>query len=375
MTRHAVKFGIALLLAGFFVVTADSARAAEPVTYNDTARFLAGMKPAADSPLTRLTREAAWSRHARTLDQAWKRIEKRQLSKIRAWSKKHLKTSQDLMLYMFSGPDFLYADAFFPNAKTYVLSALEPVGPIPSVTSMSAGMRSGELQQLRGSMQTVLSYSFFITKQMKAELRDGRLKGTLPLLYVFLARAGKTIDTVELVSLNPDGNVVPRGNQTAKGASAGVRIGFKGADGVNKTLYYFRTDLGNGGLQKSGLRTFLTGLGPADSLVKSASYLLHGGWFSEARNFLLKQSAAIVQDDSGIPVRYFSSSDWTLHPFGRYAGPINLFAKRYQREMARLFSKGRAQKIDFGIGYKWRTHETNVLLALKKNTASAPGGN
>ena len=32
------------------------------------------------------------------------------------------------MFYMFSGPDFLYADAFYSKATTYVLSALEPVG-------------------------------------------------------------------------------------------------------------------------------------------------------------------------------------------------------------------------------------------------------
>ena len=32
------------------------------------------------------------------------------------------------MFYMFSGPDFLYADAFYSKASTYVLGALEPVG-------------------------------------------------------------------------------------------------------------------------------------------------------------------------------------------------------------------------------------------------------
>ena len=35
------------------------------------------------------------------------------------------------MFYMFSGPDFLYADAFYSKATTYVLSALEPVGSVP----------------------------------------------------------------------------------------------------------------------------------------------------------------------------------------------------------------------------------------------------
>jgi len=36
----------------------------------------------------------------------------------------------DTMYYMFSGPDFLYAYTFFPNANTYILAGLEPVGQV-----------------------------------------------------------------------------------------------------------------------------------------------------------------------------------------------------------------------------------------------------
>ena len=38
---------------------------------------------------------------------------------------------------MFSGPDFLYVDAFFRNRTTYVLSGLEPVGQVPAITDAS----------------------------------------------------------------------------------------------------------------------------------------------------------------------------------------------------------------------------------------------
>ena len=41
------------------------------------------------------------------------------------------------MLYMFSGPDFLYAISFFPTAPTYVLSGLEPVGEVPQLTGLT----------------------------------------------------------------------------------------------------------------------------------------------------------------------------------------------------------------------------------------------
>lgn len=348
----------AILLVFFFV---SPSLAASP---NDVARYLAGLPPAAGSPLAGLSNEAAWKRHAKTLDQAWARLEKNQLNPIRAWSKQNIPGARKHMLYMFSGPDFLYADAFYPNAKTYVLSALEPVGPIPQITKMSAGARAGALQELRGSMQAVLSYSFFITKQMKDHMRGGRIVGNLPVLLVFIARAGNTIDEVEFVRLNQDGLAVPP-EVGFKGSAPGVRIAFKDDKGKARELFYFQTDLSNGGLKASGFRAFCDALGPADLLVKSASYLLHNGSFSIARNYLLKRGVVLVEDASGIPLRNIPRKEWELRPFGRYAGPISLFSGRYQRDMAQLFRKAKPHK--FGIGYRFRRGETHVLLAIKKS--------
>jgi hypothetical protein len=332
---------------------------------NDVARYLAGLPVAAESDLAPLMREGSWKQHARILDQAWARISKNQLSNIRVWSKENLLKSNKQMLYMFSGPDFLYADAFFPNAQTYVLCALEPVGPIPNLGRMSAGARASALQEFRGSIQTVLSYSFFITKQMKVDMRGGRIQGNLPVLLVFLARSGNSIEDVEFVRLNPDGLAVPP-DVGIKGSSPGVRIYFKDDKGKSRTLYYFQTDLSNGGLKNSGFRAFSEALGPADSLIKSASYLLHSGNFSLARNVLLMQSDVIVQDASGIPLRNFPKAEWEFHPFGRYAGPISIFANHYQPDMVHLFRKGSTKPVNFGIGYRWRRHETHTLLAIKK---------
>lgn len=349
------------------LVCAALLQPAAAASVNDTARYLAGLPPSSGSPLAALTREAAWVRHARSLDQAWARIEKAQLRRIRAWSAKHIPAHRSLMLYMFSGPDFLYANAFYPHASTYLLAALEPVGPRPNVTRLTRGQRAGALQNLRASMQSVLTFSFFITKQMKSDLRQGGLSGALPVLYVFLARSGKTIQEVAHVTLNRDGSLTPRGQKTSKGGSRGVKIVFSGKDGTSRTLYYFATDLSNWGLKTSGFLKLAESLGPADSLVKSASYLLHSGNFSTARDFLLRHSAVLVQDDSGIPLRYFNRTKWDLSPFGTYTGPIAIFPNNYQHDMRKLFARGRARKIDFGIGYKWRTHQTNVLLAISKS--------
>ncbi len=56
-------------------------------------------------------------------------------------------------------------------------------------------------------MSSILSFSFFITKHMKTDLRAGEVSGTLPILYVFLARSGKTIRDVSLIALDETGAV------------------------------------------------------------------------------------------------------------------------------------------------------------------------
>src|SRR5579863_2080472 len=184
----------ALLLGGAFA----AAHAAE-VTPDDTARFLAGMMPSADSPLIALTKDPAWQRHARFFDSAFTQLDQRQISKVRAWSEANVTAPKPTMFYMFSGPDFLYANAFYPKATTYVLSALEPPGSVPDLLKLPRGGIGAALYNVEHSMTTILNFSFFITKQMKTDLHGGEISGTLPVLYVFLARSGMTIKNVSTV--------------------------------------------------------------------------------------------------------------------------------------------------------------------------------
>ena len=354
---------IAAVAATMFLAAAGLARAANTVSADDTARFLAGMPPSSDSPLTPLTKDPSWQHHARFFDAAFGQLEQRQLSKIRSWAETNLAAPRPTMYYMFSGPDFLYADAFYSKATTYVLSALEPVGSVPDLMRLPRGGVGSTLYNVERSLSSVLSFSFFITKLMKSDLRAGQVSGTLPILYVFLARSGKTIREVSLISLDDKGAAYFANENAGSNATRGVRIVFAGSDGQERTLYYFSTDLSNSAVRSLGFLKFCQTLAPGNSLIKSASYLLHSGNFTTVRNFLLTNSASIIQDDSGIPLYDYDPKKWRFFPFGRYAGPIAEFPGRYQPEYAQLFR--RSQPMDFGIGYRWRSHESNLLLSVK----------
>jgi hypothetical protein len=360
---------MAALAASLILVAVSAARAADTASVDDTARFLAGMMPSEGSPLLPMTKDPSWQRHAKFFDNAFEQLERRQLAKVRAWADTNLAAPKPTMFYMFSGPDFLYANAFYGKASTYVMAALEPPGSLPDLVRLPRGTVNSALANIEHSLSTIMNFSFFITKHMKTDLHVGQIGGTLPILFVFMERSGKSIKEVTSVTIDENGAV-----QTGEGGKTttprGVRILFAGKDGVEKTLYYFSTDLSNGGVKSSGFLKFCQTLAPGNSLIKSASYLLHSGNFTTVRDFLLANSATIIQDDSGIPLGNYNAKKWHFFPFGHYAGPISEFPGRYQQSYAELFR--RAQPMDFGIGYRWRTHDSNLLLSVKTGPDEPP---
>jgi len=363
---------IAMIAAVFAAATslAPSPGFAEPASIDDTARILAGMPPSALSPLAVYQKDAFWQQHARNFDAAWQNLDRRQLAKVRAFASKNFNNPQPVLFYFFSGPDFLYANTFFPSANTYVMAGLEPPGPVPDIAKLSRPQLASALGELRSSLNSVLSYSFFRTKSMRLDFGSGRLQGTLPVLMTFLVRSGMTINRVSLIDLQGDGSIHPAEDNVSNVTAKGAKIVFFDSIGKTKTLYYFSTDLSDTGIRTSGFMQFCDTLGHGDSFIKSASYLMHQDNFSTVRDYLLYHSVSILEDDSGIPIRYFAHG-WRLYPYGRYVGPIRLFGNLYQSQLNSVFGKGRATPIDFGIGYRWRPNESNLLLAVRDGTATA----
>jgi hypothetical protein len=108
------------------------------------------------------------------------------------------------------------------------------------------------------------------------------------------------------------------------------------------------------------------------SLLKSASYLMFENGFSTARDFLLTQSKAIVQDDSGIPISAFDPAKWLLRFFGNYEGPIDLFKQYYQPALQGLYQQSHPAPIHFGIGYRWSPRRSTLIVATQRHATLSP---
>lgn len=342
-------------------LTAQEIRRATPVRpiyagYNEDALFLAGKELPTTSSLAPLQLNSSYQAHRLALQKMWTLYEQLHFLPMRQWSAQELPQRMpfpSVVCYLFGGPDILNPLAFFSDAaSTYVLCGKEPIGFLTPPEQLSPEQLQRGLSSICDATETSFQFGYFITKEMRAQTAGGPFQGVLPLLLTLLSLTDNRIVSVERLTL---------------GGAPGLRIRFIAPSSGEKTLYYAQQDLSNG----SG-RSFLRWtqqFAPFVSYLKAASYLLHEEDFSQTRNFLLQNSNAILQDDSGIPFHYFDPH-WTLYLFGDYKGPIELFRPKYQADLAAAYHTSLlAAPMNFGTGYQFQpglAGGANLLLAVKK---------
>jgi hypothetical protein len=69
-------------------------------------------------------------------------------------------------------------------------------------------------------------------------------------------------------------------------------------------------------------------------VLKSSIYLMHMEKYKDFINSILLKTDTVIEDDSGIPIRYFSPEDWDIQVFGNYTGRLSI---RYVTKEANMF--------------------------------------
>ena len=288
----------------------------------DTARVLAGMEPGDTARFKAVTTRPAWASYREDLDRKWSRIEKERFAVMRAWSSREVAAAGpcDTLLYPFGGPDFVNAYVLFPGCSQYLLFGLEPVGSIPALNQEDPQVLDALVAELRASLSDVFVRDYFITREMMTELKAPGVNGTLPLLLVFLARLDARIVDLRMESPWAEAETAASAEQAA-GPSAGaarrqsrnptaVTIRFTAAGSTRvQSLTYARVRMEDAAFVKEeALLAYLERQAPFTTLLKSASYLLHDNQFARVRAAVLAGSRAVLQDDTGVPYRFFDNS-------------------------------------------------------------------
>jgi hypothetical protein len=280
-----------------------------------------------------------------------------------------------VIFYPFSGPDILVLTIFFPNNANSVMVALEPAGALPDRALIEKSGAAHYLAGIREAVYSELHRSFFITREMDRNFRGEVTDGLLPPILLLLSRSRHTILDCRYVRLDEQGNVIERAlDYKAPGniGNKGVEIEYASdVDGSVHKLYYFSVNLDDDHLKPNKpFLAYLSGLKGMTTYFKATSYMTHQKGFSLVCDEVLAGSAAVLQDDSGIPYKYFLASPWKVQLYGDYEKPYEPFEYREQPDLRAAYKSSKPKPLNFRIGYGFSTIPSNLLLATRAGSVS-----
>lgn len=353
-------------LPSFGEATIDSA-------LTDQARIYAGMLPLDSTRYARLTSIKGWAVHRKLFEENWSKLEKR-LEIMTQWHNIELagiSQSGATLFYPFSGPDFLNGDLFFPECETSIYISLEKTGEIPKA-DMTSEVFVNFIEDIRASLSNIFVRNYFVTSRMSEQFHTPYLKGNLAVFLVFLARRECAIVSITKVHLDSNGTLVvaPRDTGSAgKKQTGGMVINYvkAGASPKTRSLYYFPVDIQDSSLKlKPQLQNYLKAQTNMIMFAKAASYCMHGDNFSMFRDLCLR-SKAVLEDDTGIPFRFFKPEGWSVTLYGKYTKPVKDFNYGFQKDLEKAFLSGNTVRpLPFKIGYHWFDSYSSLLLAIRK---------
>jgi hypothetical protein len=333
----------------------------------EATRFLAGKPISPSSSLFQLTTDKRYVAYVDEMKKSWARLQQKNLDAIQQWRKQNLPAKYNkTIFYPFSGPDILNAVAFFPDGDEYIMFGLEPCGEIPDPHSVSKERVFSGLWGLRKSLNEILNVNFFKTLDMQKEVSTNEFNSMISIIMWFLGQLDYEVINAKKIWIDDNSLITTLPPVTKQNKYIpGAEIFFKDATGYIKRVRYFQINVIDNSLSNyTNFIPHLESYKRYTTIIKSASYLMHNDTkFTKIRDLTLRHSDLILQDDSGIALKFFSPYQWKLTFFGVYTKPVPLFAHRYQPELKEKFDTLSKGPLPFSYGYNSGIGKSNLMLA------------
>lgn len=369
--------------------------------WDDLARFLSGMSLSRESRFASQASLPVYRVHDDAMDRFWAAYEARTRQELSRFQQENIAPyiESDTALYPLSGSDFINLHNVYPNAKRYIMFALQDAGGVPEPLGLSAADLNVGLTSIRGTISTLLNVNYLMSSHLGRGTNNHALPGTGPMLLAFLPRLGMRVLYVEPVGLDADGrlmrsvelppatrdNGVPQTNvpaykipQTVATTDRGIRIYFarSGAwpaaqEDVRELVYLNVKIEPTTGEDNSRLTKYLHSMPRANVLLKAAIHLCQMPGYDKTADLFLSMSSLIVQDDSGVPFRRFDRDEWDIALYGVYQSSypnLDLPFNYQQPDLAAAYrARGRGKlSFPFGYGALFGEGRSNLLIAKRK---------
>ena len=346
----------------------------------DTARILAGLPPSDEARFRAVMARGSWKAHASEFSANWTKVDTGRFREMRAWRDRELKGIAEpcqTVFYSVRRSGRPERDAVLPEVPhvSAVWSRTTP-GSVPALDRLAWGTGSTPCSRSCARPCRILFVrDYFISKEMAEELKSSEVDGTLPLMLAFLARLdGRIVAIHRDAPWDAQSPSVTAAAQPSRGTTAPSRRPtsftidvLMPGETAPRQVVYARVFMQDPEFAKqTALIEDLRARAPVLTFLKSASYLLHDDQFAMVRSLVL-ESRAVLEDDSGVPYRFFDAARWNVTLFGHYQAPVKSFNYGYQKDLDAAFRKpGAALPLPFSYGYHQRDGTSSVILAVRK---------
>jgi hypothetical protein len=311
---------------------------------NEFSEILAGLKGNPD--------------HVNEMNQLWDRYKSANLALLEEWQKKEIEGSYKekcTVFYPFSGPDVVHVLSFFPKCSRFFLVGLEAPG-----NKLNPTVSEVDFPNLRKGIHSLLNRSFFVTREMWSDFQQSKNGLFLPILAL-LKRMDANIISIEKVYIDSNGNLSIKPTNTS-----GLKVKFiRNKEIGEQEIYYFKASITNA---NTVVHKFLDNQKEVLTYLKAAQYTLYSPEFAKMREAILKKSAMILQDDSGIPFRYFSANQWDRNLYGKYIGPYGESFKGYKQPDLMKYEDSLKERkpLPFYLGYGYKRTSPFIMKMIRK---------
>lgn|GEM_PF-1972927 len=240
------------------------------------------------------------------------------------------------VFYPFGGPDIIHPLILFPDAKTYVLVGMEPVGK-----ALSDANKNDAQENIR----SLLGRGYFVTSAMAKMFKEKSGVRSAIALQILLMGGKITEDTL----IDPH--------------TASINFEWKGE---SRVVLYSKQNLAE---NLEGLFDLLKKHNVSHAcLLKSSSYSLHKKLFSNLKDKIVNHFPLIVQDDTGIPFKDLKDN-FDVEFFGRYRAPYGVEFRGFEQpDLRKIFASTKnIPSLNFCFGYGCARVEANMMIAKRKD--------
>ncbi|MEI8401201.1 MAG: hypothetical protein WCG12_10385 [Alcaligenaceae bacterium] len=324
--------------------------------------LLAGQQPVTGLPPS-IAQSPRWATFAKEVTENWTRYSQKIADPMSQWALAELSVASDTVFYPFSGPDFVTVHQLFPEAKRYVMMAMQNAERPLDLANLAPELIDPSLGVLTSAWKHFGENGFYVTEYLEKYLYSTRANiGASTFIVSFLTLQGFEIERVVPIQVTADGSLQELAPDTPRWRSVRIQASKQGRPVV---IDYLKIDLSNPGLQAAPENlTLISTLTKNPVLFKAASHLPQNVGFSVIANQVLENSSLIVQDETGLSYSTLIRAH-QVALFGKFVVAHHSF-QSYHVDLAKAFAQRDDTKpLPFRFGY-FKDGNYALMIASRK---------